>query len=218
MPRLSASSKESLRSRRPPKISSTRVANPASPLTEISIEHCQHKLRVRARETRPRVSTDRETRSRQMQGVFVRPVQQGSSSSLRPGRPGEGKPTMSSAAAHKQAPPMKRLLERLEQKCCPQGLHVILEELRWMGDRSMTYEQLSDAVLTDLRAPHPRIRRVAEGVYWFAELDIPLGWSLFRDKRMLPCFYRKYPPAISWEDLDLPENVLPPPPQPPRQA
>jgi hypothetical protein len=125
---------------------------------------------------------------------------------------------MSKAAAYKQASPMARVLERLEQKCCPQGLHVIFEELRWMGDRSMTYEQLSHAVHTDLRAPHPRIRRVAEGVYWFAELDIPLGWSLFRDRRMLPCFYRRYPPAISWEDLDLPENVLPPPGRPPRQA
>ena len=112
---------------------------------------------------------------------------------------------------------MTRVLERLEQKCCPQGLHVIFEELRWMGDRTMTYEQLSDAVHSDLRATHPRIRRVAEGVYWFAELDIPLGWSLFRDRRMLPCFYRRYPPAISWEDLDLPENVLPPP-QPKRRA
>jgi hypothetical protein len=118
---------------------------------------------------------------------------------------------MSSAATHKQASPMTRVLARLEHKCCPQGLHVILEELHWLGDRSLTYEQLSHAVHTDLRASHPRIRRVAEGVYWFAELDIPLGWSLFRDQRMLPCFYRRYPPAISWEDLDRPDNVLPPP-------
>jgi hypothetical protein len=123
---------------------------------------------------------------------------------------------MSSAAAHKRVSPMSGVLERLEHKCCPQGLHVILEELRWLGDRSLTYEQLSHAVKTDLRGPRPRIRRVAEGVYWFAQLDIPLGWSLFGDRRMLPCFYRRYPPAISWEELDLPENVLPPPARQPR--
>ena len=121
---------------------------------------------------------------------------------------------MSSAAPHKPGTPTIRLvLDRLEQKCCPQGLHVILEELRWMGDRSITYEELWQAVRTELHAAHPRIRRVAEGVYWFAQTDIPLGWSLFADRRMLPCFYRRYPPAISWDDLDLPENVLPPPPQ-----
>ncbi len=107
---------------------------------------------------------------------------------------------------------MTRLLERLEQKCCPQGLHVIVEELRWMGDQSMTYEKLWQAVSADLRAAHPRVRRIAEGIYWFAELEVPVGWSLFGDRRMLPCFYRRYPPAISWDDLDLPENLLPPPP------
>lgn len=124
---------------------------------------------------------------------------------------------MSKPANGKHATPAITLvLERLEQKCCPQGLHVMLEELRWMGERSMTYEKLWDAVRADLRAANPRIRRVAEGVYWFAKLEIPLGWSLFRDRRMLPCFYRRYPPAISWEDLDLPDNLLPPPPRPAR--
>jgi hypothetical protein len=113
---------------------------------------------------------------------------------------------------------MRRVLERLEQKCCPQGLHVMLEELQWMGERSMTYEKLFHAVRTELRATHPRIQRVAEGVYWFAGTDIPPGWSLFGDWRTLPCFYRKYPPAISWDDLDLPENVLPPPQAAARQS
>lgn|SRR5512144_388225 len=114
--------------------------------------------------------------------------------------------------------PIKRVIERLEQKGCPQGLHVILEELRWMGERAMTYEKLWDAVRAELRAHHPRIRRVAEGIYWFAGADIPLGWSLFGDRRMLPCFYRKYPPAISWDDLDLPENILPPPHKLPQEV
>ena len=113
---------------------------------------------------------------------------------------------------------MTRVLERLEQKCCPQGLHVIVEELQWMGYPSMTYEKLWQAVCAELNNARPRIRRVAEGVYWFAESDIPLGWSLFGDKRMLPCFYRRYPPAISWDDLDQPENLLPPPPKPGHQA
>ena len=85
------------------------------------------------------------------------------------------------------------------------------EELRWLGERSMTYEKLSQAVHAELREIHPRIRRVAEGVYWFAEGATPQGWSLYGDKRMLPCFYRRYPPEISWEEIDLPENMLPPP-------
>lgn len=106
---------------------------------------------------------------------------------------------------------MLRVLERLEQKCCPQGLHVMVEELQWLGERSVTYDKLWHAVCAELRHPHPRIRRVAEGIYWFTDADIPIGWSLYRDRRMLPCFYRKYPPEVSWDDLDLPENVLPPP-------
>jgi hypothetical protein len=110
---------------------------------------------------------------------------------------------------------IKRVLERLEQKCCPQGLHVMVEELRWLGQRSMTYEKLLHAVRTELRGTHPRIRRIAEGIYWFADAEIPLGWSLYADRRMLPCFYRKYPPQISWDDLDRPENLLPPPPKMP---
>jgi hypothetical protein len=124
---------------------------------------------------------------------------------------------MNGTSPHKYGTPtITRVIERLEQKGCPQGLHVILEELRWMGERSTSYEKLWHAVRTELRAAQPRIRRVAEGVYWFSEADIPLGWSLFGDRRMLPCFYRKYPPAISWDDLDLPENILPPPHKPRR--
>ncbi|MGI9103680.1 MAG: hypothetical protein ACR2IF_14670 [Terriglobales bacterium] len=104
---------------------------------------------------------------------------------------------------------MAKVLERLEGKRCPQGLHVIVEELHWMGNRSITYEKVLKIVRAELRHDHPRIRRVAEGVYWFADLEIPLGWSLYGDRRMLPCFYRKYPPEISWDNLDLPENLLP---------
>ncbi|MGZ4839277.1 MAG: hypothetical protein ACXVZR_12075 [Terriglobales bacterium] len=116
---------------------------------------------------------------------------------------------------HNGTATMTKVLERLEQKCCPQGLHVMVEELQWMGERSLTCEKMWDAVRTELRHPKPRIRRVAEGVYWFADAEIPLGWSLYRDRRMLPCFYRRYPPQISWDDLDRPENLLPPPPKAP---
>jgi hypothetical protein len=109
------------------------------------------------------------------------------------------------------APVMDRILERIERKCCPQGLNVISEELRWMGQDSMTYEKLLQAVQIELRKPCPRIQSVAEGVYWFAGKNVPTGWSLYRDRRMLPCFYREYPPAISWDELDRPENILPSP-------
>ncbi len=104
-----------------------------------------------------------------------------------------------------------RILGRLEQKCSPQGLHVMVEELQWMGFRSITYNQLLRAVHAELRTAHPRIRCIAQGVYWFADMNIPCGWSLYGDRRMLPCFYRTYPPAISWDDLDRPENILPSP-------
>jgi hypothetical protein len=90
----------------------------------------------------------------------------------------------------------------------------MVEELQWMGDHSITYEKLLQAVRAELNDPHPRIRRVAEGVYWFKDAEIPLGWSLYGDRRMLPCFYRRYPPQISWDELDLPENLLPPPSKP----
>ena len=106
---------------------------------------------------------------------------------------------------------LARVLERFEHKRCPQGLHVIAEELQWMGERSITYEKVLEAIRAELKNARPRVRRVAEGVYWFADAEIPLGWSLYRDRRMLPCFYRKYPPEISWEDVDLPDNLLPPP-------
>jgi len=119
---------------------------------------------------------------------------------------------MNGASLHKRSrSAIKLILARLEQKGCPQGLHVIFEELQWMGKRSITYERLRYAVRKELRAAHPHIRRVAEGVYWFSDVDVPLGWSLFGDRRMLPCFYRRYPLAISWDDLDRPENILPPP-------
>lgn len=87
----------------------------------------------------------------------------------------------------------------------------MLEELQWMGAGALTCDQLRAAVRAEMRRPRPRIQRVAENVYWFMDRDIPLGWSLYRDRRMLPCFYRVYPPAISWDDLDRPENILPPP-------
>ena len=120
---------------------------------------------------------------------------------------------MSSPAVRRDTTAITRVLERLESKCCPQGLHVMVEELLWMGENLITYEKLLKAVQSELRQPHPRIRRVAEGVYWFADMEIPAGWSLYGDRRMLPCFYRRYPPQISWDDLDLPENILPPPQQ-----
>ncbi len=109
------------------------------------------------------------------------------------------------------APAIDWILERIERKCCPQGLNVISEELRWMGRDSMTYDKLSQAVRLEMRKPRPRIQSVAEGIYWFADKNVPAGWSLYGDRRMLPCFYREYPPAISWDELDQPENILPPP-------
>lgn len=103
------------------------------------------------------------------------------------------------------------IIERIERKCCPQGLNVIAEELKWMGQSQLTLERLQQAVALELRKPHPRIETVAEGVYWFANKSTPPGWSLYSDRRMLPCFYREYPPDISWDDLDRPENILPSP-------
>jgi len=117
---------------------------------------------------------------------------------------------MKTASMRKRAV-MGWVLERLERKSCPQGLHVMLEELHWMGVGSLTYDKLRSAVQAELRKDRPRIERVAQNVYWFADRNVPLGWSMFRDRRMLPCFYRTYPPAISWDDLDRPENILPRP-------
>jgi hypothetical protein len=111
---------------------------------------------------------------------------------------------------------MQWILERLEHKCAPQGLNVMVEELHWMGVGSATYKKLWRAVRTELRSKHPRIRPVAEAVYWFADRNLPQGWSLFRERSMLPCFYRLYPPAISWEELDQPGNILPRPARPRR--
>jgi hypothetical protein len=90
-------------------------------------------------------------------------------------------------------------------------LKVIEQELHWLGQESITHERLLHAVAFELRKRQPRIESVAEGVYWFASKRTPIGWTLFGDKRMLPCFYREYPPDISWEELDEPENILPPP-------
>ena len=109
------------------------------------------------------------------------------------------------------APVIEWILERLERKESPQGLKVIAEELHWLGQGSITHERLLHAVAVELRRPHPRIEAVAEGVYWFADKRTPVGWTLFGDRRMLPCFYREYPPEISWEKLDEPENILPSP-------
>lgn len=109
------------------------------------------------------------------------------------------------------APVMEWILERIERKCCPQGLNIIAEELHWMGQESMTYDKLRQAVGVELRKSHPRIQSVSEGVYWFADKNIPVGWSLYGDRRMLPCFYREYPPIISWDELDQPDNILPRP-------
>jgi hypothetical protein len=119
---------------------------------------------------------------------------------------------MNGASPRKHGTPaIQRIFERLEQKGCPQGLHVMAEELQWMGECSITYEILLRSVCKEMQATHPRLRRIAEGVFWFSASEIPLGWSLFGDRRMLPCFYRQYPPAISWDELDLPENILPRP-------
>jgi hypothetical protein len=106
---------------------------------------------------------------------------------------------------------IEMILERLQSKGCPQGLNVMAEELQWMGRGSITHERLRLAVRAELRLPHPRIRRVVEGVYWFTDHNVPAGWSLFLDRRTLPCFYRLYPPAISWDDIDKAENILPQP-------
>ncbi len=109
------------------------------------------------------------------------------------------------------APVMDWILERIERKNSPQGLNVIAEELRWLGQDSITHEKLVQAVSLEMKKPRPRIEAVAEGVYWIAGKCTPPGWSLFGDRRMLPCFYREYPPEIPWEHLDRPENILPPP-------
>jgi hypothetical protein len=108
------------------------------------------------------------------------------------------------------APVMDWILERLERKKSPQGLNVIKEELHWLGQTSITREQLVQAVSLEMEKPRPRIEPIAEGVYWFAGKCTPPGWSLF-DRRMLPCFYREYPPDIPWEQIDRPENILPSP-------
>lgn len=109
------------------------------------------------------------------------------------------------------APIMDWILERLERKNSPQGLNVIAEELRWLGQDSITHEKLVQAVSLEMKRSRPRIEAVAEEVYWIAGKCTPPGWSLFGDRRMLPCFYREYPPDISWEQLDRPENILPSP-------
>jgi hypothetical protein len=101
------------------------------------------------------------------------------------------------------------VVERIERKCCPQGLNVVAEELRWMGMTSITSEQLRSAVRHDKTSPHPKLKSVAQDIYWLSDRNLPVGWSLYLDLRMLPCFYRLYPPQISWDDLDNPGNILP---------
>jgi hypothetical protein len=115
------------------------------------------------------------------------------------------------SAVRGNVPIMDWILDRIERKSSPQGLNVIAEELRWLGQAAITHEKLLQAVSAELKKPRPRIEAVAEGVYWIAGKTTPPGWSLFGDLRMLPCFYREYPPDISWEEIDNPENILPPP-------
>jgi hypothetical protein len=105
---------------------------------------------------------------------------------------------------------LDRVIERLERKASPQGLNVLAEEFQWMGDSLITYEKLCKAVRAELHKPHSRLIVVSVGIVWLREKSVPAGWSLFC-KGMLPCFYREYPPQISWEELDLPENRLPRP-------
>jgi hypothetical protein len=108
-------------------------------------------------------------------------------------------------------PVINWILERIEYKGCPQGLHVMAEELQWMEVGSISYDRLRRAADVELRRANSRIKRVTDDIYWLADRKVPLGWSLYRDQRMLPCFYRVYPPAISWEDIDKAENILPHP-------
>ena len=119
--------------------------------------------------------------------------------------------TQMNALSWVRTPVINWILERIDHKGCPQGLHVMAEELEWMEVASVNYDRLKRAADVELRRTNPRIKRVAEGIYWFAERKVPIGWSLYRDQRMLPCFYREYPPAIAWEDIDKPGNILPRP-------
>lgn len=95
--------------------------------------------------------------------------------------------------------------ERIDYKGCPQGLHVMAEELEWMEVAFVHYERLKRAANVELRRANPRSKRVAEGICWFAERQVPVGWSLYHDQRTLPCFYREYPPASSWRTPISPE-------------
>jgi hypothetical protein len=106
---------------------------------------------------------------------------------------------------------LSKIFERLEAKSCPQGLNVMAEEFQWLGDIELTHQKLEHAARAEMSKHRPRLRVVVEGVYWFSDRNIPVGWSVFGDRRMLPCFYREYPPYISWDDLDRPENILPAP-------
>jgi hypothetical protein len=110
-----------------------------------------------------------------------------------------------------EAPVIEWVLERLSSKCCPQGLNVMAEELRWLGLGSMTYLKLLNAVNTEIGKPQSRIAQLSGEVYWFSGKSTPADWSLKLDRRMLPCFYRRYPPDIPWDELENPENILPSP-------
>jgi hypothetical protein len=108
------------------------------------------------------------------------------------------------------APVLEMIIERLERKACPQGLNVMAEELQWIGHSSATYDKIVRAVKAELTQSHPRILAVSEGIYWLADRTVPAGWSLY-GKAMLPCFYCEYPPQISWDELELPANIMPHP-------
>jgi len=122
-----------------------------------------------------------------------------------------GTPEHDLAGLNAKAPVIEWVLERLSSKGCPQGLNVMAEELRWLGLQSVTYVKLLNAVNAEMGKPQSRIARLSEGVYWFSDKSTPSGWSRELDLRMLPCFYRRYPPDISWNELDNAENILPTP-------
>ena len=63
-----------------------------------------------------------------------------------------------------RTPVINWILERIDYKRCPQGLHVMAEELEWMEVASVNYDRLKRAADIELRQANPRIKRVAEGI------------------------------------------------------
>ena len=63
-----------------------------------------------------------------------------------------------------RTPMINWILERIEYKGCPQGLHVMADELDWMEVASVNYDRLKRAADVELRRANPRIKRVAEGI------------------------------------------------------